>query len=69
MASSLQPIQVESVPRLALRRPEAAESIGVSERTLASWADVPIVRVKGTVMYPVAQLRDWLADRASTQTT
>ena len=58
---SLHTLTVEPIPRLALRRPEAAEALGVSERTLAGWGDVPTVRIGGCVMYPVEPLRDWLA--------
>jgi predicted DNA-binding transcriptional regulator AlpA len=68
-ASPLAPIAVEPIPRLALRRPEAAEALGVSERTLSAWSDVPTVRIGGCVMYPVAQIREWLATEATNQST
>jgi phage terminase Nu1 subunit (DNA packaging protein) len=66
-ASPLAPIHVEPIPRLALRRPEMAEALGVSERTLSAWSDVPTVRIGGCVMYPVEQIRKWLADQAANQ--
>ena len=55
----IQPIDVAPVPRLALRREEAAEALGVSDRWLwqqTKTGDVPHVRVGGVVMYPVAGL-------------
>lgn len=66
MTTPIQPIPVEHVPRIALRREEAAEALGVSDRTLWTWTkagDVPHVRIGGVVMYPVDGLRDWLASR------
>ena len=33
MTNALQPLTVQPIPRLALRRPEAAEALGSSERT------------------------------------
>jgi predicted DNA-binding transcriptional regulator AlpA len=68
-ANSLTQIPVAPIPRLALRRPEAAEALGVSERTLSAWSDVPTVRIGGCVMYPVDQIREWLADQAANQST
>jgi len=54
-------------PCLALRRREAARALGVSERTLWDWTqrqEVPHVRIRGTVLYPVGALRKWLNERA-----
>ena len=67
MPSALQPLDVSPIPRLALRREEAAEALGVSDRTLYEWTkagDVPHVRRGGVLLYPVDQLRQWLAERA-----
>lgn len=68
MTSALTPIPVAAVPRLALRRAECAEALGVSDRTLFSWTQqgiVPHARIGGVVMYPVDAIRDWLAERAA----
>lgn len=51
---------------LALRPRDAAAAIGVSERTLYSWANdpdsgIPVIRRGNTVLYPVRELQDWLA--------
>ena len=52
--------------RLALRPSEAAQALGVSERTLRKWMrdeGLPYVRVSGVVLIPRAQLEKWMADR------
>ena len=57
-------------PRLSLRPREAAEALGISERTLWTWTkrgDVPHVRRNGTVLYPVDLLRRWLNGQAEAQ--
>lgn len=54
-------------PRLALRPREAAAALGISERLLwglTARGEVPCVRLGRAVVYPVAQLRDWLAAQA-----
>jgi len=53
--------------RLALRPGEAARMLGVSPRWL--WAQtnagaIPHAKVGRAVLYPVAALRAWLADRS-----
>lgn len=53
---------------LSLRPREAAEAIGVSERTLWTWTKegiVPHVKIGGTVLYPIAELRGWLSRKAN----
>jgi excisionase family DNA binding protein len=57
---------------LALRPREAARVLGVSTRTLWTWTKnghVPHVRVgsgrRKTTLYPVAELRAWLARQAT----
>ena len=55
------------VPCLALRPREAAEALGVSERTLWAWTKngrIPHVRMGGAVLYPVESLRLWLREQA-----
>jgi predicted DNA-binding transcriptional regulator AlpA len=56
-------------PRLSLRPAEAAEVLGISERLL--WQEtnrgaIPHLRIGSkVVVYPVAALREWLADNAA----
>ena len=53
----------ESPPaeRLALRPKEAAEALGISERTLRQLLpELPTVRRGNIVLVPVAGLREWL---------
>lgn len=63
------PEQRDSLARLALRSAEAADAIGVSERTLWSLthenADdpIPIVRLGRLTLYPVEDLKRWLQRR------
>lgn len=61
-----------AMPCLALRPREAAQAIGVSERTL--WAltqsgKVPHAKIGRIVVYPTDQLRDWLAAQAKATAT
>ncbi len=54
--------------RIALRSAECARALGVDERTLRRWQKdegLPFARVGHTVLFPVAELRAWLAERAS----
>ena len=47
--------------RLALRPKEAAEALGISERTLRQLLpELPTVRRGNIVLVPVAGLREWL---------
>jgi len=53
---------------LALRPREAAKKLGISPRLL--WAktqagEVPHVRIGRRIIYPVQQLREWLAEQAT----
>ncbi len=51
--------------RLALRPKEAAEALGISERTLRQLLpELPTVRRGGVVLVPVAGLREWLRDES-----
>jgi excisionase family DNA binding protein len=59
--------RVADVPRLALRIPEAAKALGISERKLSELTqagEVPHVRVAGMVLFPVDRMRDWLKERS-----
>jgi hypothetical protein len=61
---ALRPAVPPPIARLALRPREAAESLGVCERTLRDLADVPRLKLNGgTVLYPVDLLAEWLRDR------
>lgn len=51
---------------LALRPGACARALGVDERTLRRWQreeGLPVARVGGAVLYPVEELRKWLAER------
>jgi len=59
----------ETVPPLALRPKEAAVALGISTRKL--WeitadrsSGIPVIRLGKAVLYPVAQLQEWLTDAA-----
>jgi excisionase family DNA binding protein len=67
-------VPTDPSPPLALRPREAARALGVSARTLWTWTrdgHVPHVRVgngkRKTTLYPVAELRDWLARNAASR--
>lgn len=52
--------------RLALRPKEAAAALGISERmlwTMTKANEVPHVRFGRAVVYPVAKLETWLAEK------
>lgn len=51
------------VPRLALRVREAAEAMGICERTLSTWTKaggIPHVRRGHVILYPVSVIDAWL---------
>ncbi len=55
---------VEPIPRLALTRQEAANSLGLGVRSvwlLTNRGELPVVRCGTRVLYPVDALRRWLA--------
>ena len=58
---------VATVPRLALSMREVAESLGVSERTVAQWVSAgvapPSFRQGRLRLFPVAAVEAWLLDR------
>ena len=54
--------------RLALRPREAAEALGISERSLRQLLpELPHLRLGGCVVLPVDSLRAWLIAQAETQ--
>jgi hypothetical protein len=54
--------------RLALRAPEAAAALGISERKLRQLTPrLPVVRADGVVLYPVEALRRWLDEEVKRQ--
>ena len=58
-------------PPLAVRAPEAARLLGISERalwTLTRSGEVPHVKVGRATIYAVDHLRTWLADHAKKST-
>jgi excisionase family DNA binding protein len=61
-----------SPPRLSLRPSEAAQALGVSERTLRQMMrdeGLPYCRVGGAVLIPVRELEAWLAARLAESET
>ncbi len=57
-------------PRLALRPAEAAQALGISERTLRKWMKdegLPYFRVDGAVCIPTHPLHEWILDRTRSQ--
>lgn len=58
-----------AVPRLTLSEHEAAEALGISERTLLTMrqaGEVPHVKLRGRVLYTVSALQRWLDERTIT---
>lgn len=57
------------VPSLALRPKEAAQAVGLGERTLwsllAPRGPIPTIKVGAAVLVPVEGLRAWLAAEAA----
>lgn len=58
------------VPRLALRPKDAARALGIGERklweiTADQTSGIPHVRLGKAILYPVRELMEWLAARAS----
>ncbi len=62
------PSPVQLSERLALRPAEAAQALGIGERTLRQiLPELPHVRVGGAVLLPVEGLQAWLRERAKTE--
>ena len=54
-------------PPLALRSRDAAKALGISPRKLWQMTkdgQIPFVKVGRVVLYPTAELRDWLSRKA-----
>ncbi len=67
-AISLKSSGIDLTSRLALRPREAAEALGISERTLRQLApELPRVSRGGVVLYPVEALREWLQREVRTE--
>ena len=59
---------VRLADRLALRLPEAAAVLGVSDRTLRSLVpELPHIRRGRVLLFPVESLQAWLRDEARTE--
>jgi hypothetical protein len=60
--------QVRPVPRLALRKEEAALSLGMSDESFDRYVrpSLPVVRLGSLRIYPVADLAAFLDEQAST---
>jgi excisionase family DNA binding protein len=57
-----------SMPRLALRPKEAAKALGIGERLLWSQTnrgEIPHIKLGQAVLYPIAELERWLAERTA----
>ncbi|VTS03375.1 helix-turn-helix domain-containing protein [Tuwongella immobilis] len=53
---------------LALRAPEAAQAIGISERMLWDLTDrIPHVKVGRCIVFPIKELQEWLSQNAQTK--
>lgn len=63
-----EPPDIDPVPRLALTIDEAAQSIGISQRSLnnliSAGAGFPVMRVGRRVLIPTDELRRWLAEES-----
>ena len=61
----------QAVPTLALRPKDAAKAIGIGERKLwemTNCGTIPHVRFGKAIVYPVAVLERWLAEKAKGRT-
>lgn len=56
-----------AAPRLALRREEAAQSLGMSDESFDRYVrpHVPVLRCNGLLVWPVEGLREFLVREAS----
>lgn len=62
-----EPIDLDS--RLTLTAKEAGQVLGIHHSTISRHAKtmgLPTVRLAGRVLFPVAGLRQWVADRTET---
>ena len=66
---SLNSSGAELTSRLALRPKEAAEALGISERTLRTWMrneELPAFRVGSVLRIRVSDLEKWIDERTET---
>lgn len=63
----LEGLKQANVYRLALRKPEVAAALGVSDETFDRYIrpTLPVVRVGTVRLYPVAALAAWLEESAA----
>lgn len=55
-----------TVEKLSLRSREAAQALGISERTLWSLCqrnEIPHVKTGRVVLFPIASLKQWLEEK------
>jgi predicted DNA-binding transcriptional regulator AlpA len=67
MPDPLTPTQSAGPAPLALRPKDAAKALGIGERLLWSMTNqrlIPHLRIGKAVVYPVDELRAWLAEQA-----
>ncbi len=60
----------QDCPRLALRPKDAARALGIGERLLWSMTnrgEIPHIKLGKAVLYPIAELERWLAERVRRQ--
>ncbi len=61
---------LQGVPRLALKAPEAAKALGISEKILWKWVEtgiVPFIYISGVRLFPVKALEEWLMQRIAAE--
>ncbi len=67
MAANSSEGRLHLADRLALRVPEAARALGISERQVRQLLpEIPHTRLGGCVVLPVDALREWLLKQAQT---
>lgn len=67
---AIRPMNVQPIPRLSLREPEAAEALGVSPSWLRREAlagHVPSALMAGVRLYSIDELRRWLSEQTQQQ--
>jgi excisionase family DNA binding protein len=58
--------------RIALRPREAAEALGVSDRTLRTWMrdeELPYIQIDRGILIPIADLTEWINERRIRKST
>lgn|GEM_PF-6800646 len=51
--------QKNPVEKMQLNQREAAEALGYSVPTLKKIADLPFIKIGGSIRYPIEALREW----------